>query len=668
MSRAVIDQAGFKVCTVGLIISLVFGLALKSQISPRRVGLVLQDAVSRLEKDFIIDFKSAEVKLSKWGLPLPFLEIAQLRLSPKKALCQDTQIYIESLSVPLSLVALFTSRTLVSDLSASNVELRIAEVNNCLATEIKNGTRQESLNALGANYVTESQRQTDASSKKNIFQIRTAAQLNKIKIDQLKIIFKNYPTQALDLRQAQFDLSYSGNQLDKIQLSSQIYALKDPQSSLHYFRGKLALVATSLRNNTVELEAKLEGRLLDGELQIYAVYNTLEQNLKTDFSAKNIALKPFIQLNLIESSWLNYPVGLSFQGFSLHQFDGRLLDGSSPAQVNLKSLQISGNETFITAPEIRILKTGNKTQLDPFTADIQKLDLNKLKNLHQLRGIEDSIENFGNFQGTLAFKDFEHIKLSGTWANLEFIFSNRGRRELQKLDQFKVDGGLASDAVVIKFSDFVMNTNRLLGKAEFLYNTKTQTTSAEAQLSGTLLNERIWSLLTQVPQAPDLKFQWNYRKSEDERHQIYFYADAIKTHGLKFTAPEFQMIQSFANSASSALAVTLKAKEAGFEAESMKAEALTQIFNSESVLSERFYTAENFNLNLKGTDWKNMSFELETKMAPLGDTKKFQALKSKGEWKEDESLSASLTVQQFNGMKRFEIVKKVNSSLSIQPL
>ncbi len=665
MSRAVIDQAGFKVCTIGLILSLVFGLALKSQISPKRIGTVLQEAVARLEKDFIIDFKSAEVKLSNWGLPLPFLEIAQIRMSPKKALCQDTQIYVEKLIVPLSLVSLLTSKTLINQISASSVELRVAEFNNCLAMQQKSGIEQKPVvkTESGANFVTESLAQGEPNVEKSIFQVRTAAQLNKVKIDQLKVIFKNYPTQALDLRQVQVALDYSANQLDKIQIISQVYALKDPQSNLHYFRGELALVLSSAENNLLEVDAKLKGQLLDGELQIYFLYNSLEQILKTDFVAKNIAMKPFIQLNLVESAWLNYPVGMHFQGYSQHHLGGR-----QQAEINLKSVQISGDQTFISIPEIRGSQINKKLNVEAFTADIQRLNLNKLKNLSQMKSISESIENYGDFQGVFNFKDAGHMNLSGNWANLEFIFANRGRRELQKLDSFKVVGNLVGDAVSLKLNEFVMNKKSLTGKAEIQHNLKNQTTTGDAQLSGQLIGEKVWTLLTQLPQSPDIKFQWNYKKSEDERHQIYFYADTIKTHGLQLVAPEFQMIQTVKDNASLALAVNLKAKESTIVAESLKEDSIAQLFSTGSVFSENSYSSESLNLNLKGTDWKNMSFEFETKVTPQGDSKQAQALRSKGEWKDDESLSGTLSVQLPAGLKRFELLKNQSSTLTIQPL
>ena len=107
MSRAVIDQPGFRVSLVGMALSLFIGLAIQTQISDTRVQKYLSHSIDRLQKDFIVDFGSAQISLSRWGLPLPYLHIHKIRLSPKNNLCQSSQIYIDALEVPFSLGIIF---------------------------------------------------------------------------------------------------------------------------------------------------------------------------------------------------------------------------------------------------------------------------------------------------------------------------------------------------------------------------------------------------------------------------------------------------------------------------------------------------------------------------------------------------------------------------------
>ena len=111
MKRAVIDQAGLKIILIGLIIAIFFGLIFKSQVRPSVVSERLQKTLDVLKRDLNVDFESAEVKLSDWGLPRATVEITGLRLSPVIQNCQNNQIYIEKLSIPLNfnLIFLFSS-------------------------------------------------------------------------------------------------------------------------------------------------------------------------------------------------------------------------------------------------------------------------------------------------------------------------------------------------------------------------------------------------------------------------------------------------------------------------------------------------------------------------------------------------------------------------------
>ncbi len=659
MNRAVIDQSGFRVFFAGLVVSVIFGLAIKSQISPKHVQSIIQESVSRLDKDFVIDFNSAEIKLSKWGLPIPFLEISQIRLSPRKNLCQDSQLFIDKLDIPLSLIALITSKSLVTEVSATQVEVRIAQLENCFSDPNQKKENKKQENKRQEQQVVA----TENLDSKNIFQISTATVLNKIKIDQLKIIFKNYPAQSLDLRQMQIDLFYSENLLNKIILNSKIYALRNPESNLIYFRGEISANFEASRNNQIEAEAKLKGQLLDGNFSIFFLYDRSEKSIKTDFTLDNIALKPFEQLDLKQSAWFNYPVAVSLQGSSQHQLE------NSKNNINLKSVLLKGERILIKVPKIE-MNSDSKSSfvLQPFEADIQQLNLKKLESLPQLKAASASIENFGEFKGLFKFDSPTEMSLSGVWSDLGFIFSNRGFREIQTVDSFKVSGLLDKDTLVLNLNDFVLNKNSLLGRVHFKYHLKSENTEAEAQLSGFVLNEKVWQLLTDEPQNPEIKLQWNYKKAEQERHQIYLFAESIKAQGVSVIAPEIQMIQSLNNGESSGLALTLKAQGGRIEPDLIKTKLLSSVFGPDAVLNEKLYSADYYSLSLKGTDWKNMSFELDTKIKSEMDSKVVQTLKSRGQWTEDESLSGILTVQSAALVKRYELLRKENSVLVVNPL
>ncbi len=659
MSRAVIDQSGFKVVFVGLLFSLLLGFALKAQISTPKIQTLLQESISRLDKDFIIDFQSAEVILSKWGLPLPFLQISQIRLSPRKTICQDSQIYIEELILPLSPVALLTTRTLVTEISATNIELRISDLENCFSAKAKS-LEKPPVNS-GPVLLSKSTVQA-AEQVPNIFKVRTAGLLQKFKIEQLKLIYKKYPAQPVNFKQIQLDFSYNEKKLDKVQFSSQVYALKDPLSDLMFFKGELNFQVTAKSADNIETEAELRGRLLDGEIQAYTIYNSLQQNLKVDFEVRSVALKPFIQLNLIESAWMNYPVTLQLHGYGQYQ-----LDGSHMTLLKLNDINIAGEKTQIKIHEINLKKENERLVVDAFSADIHKLNLNKLASLNQIRHISQSIENFGEINGVLNFTNKDHIQLQGEWSDLEFIFSNRGRREVQRLDSFHIQAQKLQDLINLKMSKFRINEKDIEGKADIWYNEKNANMQAEAGFDGPLLSAKIWELLSQKNQMPNIKLNWNFRKAVDEKHQLNIAVDEFALEGIKFNNTSVNLIQNSQNGTSFSLAVAAKVGTIQLLLPEVKLKPVTQIFSLSPFLKEESYSSDPLFINLKGSDWRNMSYDFETHLKGPSDLKYLNVLKGRGDWKDDDSASGTISMQNQNQILRFEIVKKDNNSFEIQP-
>jgi len=684
MSRAVIDQAGFRVVFIGFLLSLVLGLILRAQIAPNRVRSIIQDSVSRLDKDFIIDFGSAEVSLSNWGLPLPSLQISNIRVSPKKSICQDSQIFIENLTLPISVMSLVTSESLITTINASHVELRIADFNHCFEDEkkvsakpasldkandnhfISGGTGNQSDNVKSAPQAVES---TVPAASQSIFQAKTAALLQRINIDELKLIYKKYPTQSMDFRHLTFDLGYDRDQLNQIDINSQIYALKDSQSDLMYFKGDLGVQISSNKARQVETVFKLNGHLLDGQIHFFALMNSLEKSVKMDVQVTKVALKPLVQLKLIESSFLNFPMTVDFRGYGFYH-----LDTNQFAELKLNDIEISGEKTKITLDDL-VAKTEKGTlQFQPFKADVQKLNLNKIINLSQNKNVAQSIENLGEFTGTIQYKSQDRINLDGGWSDLEFIFANRGYRELQKIDSFNVQASLDRKDLEAKLSHFKINQVELNGQSEFSYNTETNQVEAKADLGGVILNDRVWNLLTQHSQTPNIKIHWNYKKTKEERHQLNMDINQVEASGLKFDDVNFNFIQTLQDGISSSAVVGLKVNKVRMTADQVRINLLKELFNPQSEYPDNTYVAENLRVNLKGTDWRAMGFEVESHLKSIETAsekevlKPLGTLKVKGDWGENDFVAGQLTIQHANKSSRFQLIKNQNNDIGIAPL
>lgn len=666
MSRAVIDQAGFRVVFIGVILSLLLGLGLRAQIAPARIRSLLQDSVSRLDKDFIIDFDSAQVVLSNWGLPLPSLQISNIRVSPRKSICQESQIYIEHLNLPLSLISLVTSESLITEINANHVELRIGDLNHCFDSPTK-AVQTSKPNSEKAETIVELNRPQEHSAKastpeatpseqKNIFQVRTAALLKKINIDQLKLIYKKHPVQPVDFRHLVFEFDYDKGKLSKIEINSQVYALRDLQSDVMYFKGDLGVQVFSRNAQDVEAILKLNGRLLDGEVHLFALLNSIEKNIKIDMKATKVAVKPLFQLQLIESNNVNIPLTFDFRGYGFYQYDTHQL-----TDLKLSDIAITGERTHIAIDELVAKSEKNKFEILPFKAEIERLNLNKILNLSQNKNVAQSIENFGEFTGNLNFKNAQHVDVSGKWSDLQFIFANRGYREIQKLDSFLVEAKLNKDDVDLKLKEFILNQKPIEGQSEFSYDLDSGYVQAKADLKGPILNEKVWSLLTQVPQTPNLDIHWAYKKSKDERHQLSMAIDEVGTHGLKFKDLDVNFIQTLQDGVSSGVVLGAKSNQIKIDQEDLKINILNQLFNNTSNLPEKNYVAENFHMNLKGTDWRSMNFELDSHLKSATENKSAAVAKIKGDWSENDVIAGQIILQSTpNKNYKYQIIKKDN--------
>ena len=108
MRRAVVDQPGIRIFLLGLFISAFRGLSLKSYISPNKLRSRFDKTIQRLSPDVRMDFQRAQIKLSDWGWPQPYLVVENIRVTPVRPLCDDSQIYIESLTFPITWNILFS--------------------------------------------------------------------------------------------------------------------------------------------------------------------------------------------------------------------------------------------------------------------------------------------------------------------------------------------------------------------------------------------------------------------------------------------------------------------------------------------------------------------------------------------------------------------------------
>ena len=659
MSRAVIDQPGFRIVVIGMALSIFLGLALRSQISDNRIQAFLDKAVERLQPDFYVDYEHAKVNLSKWGLPFPVLEIQRIRLSPKSSVCQSSQIYIDELEVPISLAVLFGLTERIPKIRMQEVELRFSDSSGkCIFPsdrKIEDLSPQSSPVAASAT--------GEDGQAKAVFTKSTRAELKEVYIEKLRIIYAKRPEQPVLLKQMNVDLKYRERKLSEISIRSKINALKDPRSDIFYINSNLTFIVKAKSEKDIESVLSIDGKMLDGDIQLFAHNITGEQKVAFELAVDKVsakALLPFIDTDLQTKTAVleRIPISFSFSN------SGEIFLGSELGLVaQFKKVLINIENAQVRTNEISFSLQKDKWVFAPFEVDFEGLPLSKLKQSEGLRGRLDSFESLGTVSGRISFKDEFHYHFDGLLQNVEVVFSNRGRRDLQNIGEMQLHLERNQHKVTASAKDFVINGKRLESNLTIQHNLDDFSISAQFKLAGLSLNKMIWEQFTFVEQTPLLDFSWTYQKNQNETHNLRLFADHIEIPGFKFEGLSAELTQTVSPQPdNSQLHVKLHPFKVVSTSKLLDNEYINKLVASSIRVKNRIFTSEKTSIVLSGKNWKNLNFDLQSVLSDI-ETKSLTQVDFKGSTTQRDGLSSKIVLTHKNAVYQFDFFTTPDSRL-----
>ncbi len=664
MRRAVIDQPGARIFLIGLVLSVFLGLALRSQISDARVQMYLTKSIDRLQTDFYVDYESAKVNLSRWGLPLPALIIQNLRLSPKSTICQSSQIYIEELEVPISVSALLGLSKTIPKIRVKEVELRLSDLQECL-NQKRSAKPEEKPVAAGTEATV---RPVSEDEFKSIFSKNTKAELKEIYIEKLKIISKNKPDQPVLLRQINFELFYTENRLSEVQIKSKVSALKDSRSDVYFLNSNLVVMIKSREKNEIETLINVGGKLLDGDIQLFAHSISGSGKMTYELGLQQVSIKALAPLleNLEFYKNLNaekIPVSLSLINNGEVFFSGK-----TAFESRFKKILVNVEKGMIKIGELETAYVSDQLVIKPFVMNIESLQLTKLKNLDQFKSRLDSIDSLGELSGSLDFKNENNFGFKGRIKNIKAVFSNRGLRDLQNIESVDIETSRQAHDLRFEAANFTINNERVAGQLKAFYNAADFTTTAQLKLSGVTLNSRVWEQFTFVDQSPHIDVLWNYKKTGEETHHIKISADKIALPGMKLDNLTVDLSQVLGEGGRNRLQVAIKPTRLITDKSFFENDVIGEVFTPENGFKLDSLSSSKTGLALWGTDWKNLSFSLDSQfmsdVSPKSDTR----LTLRGTVKYEEGLDGRIVMQSRNLTTKFDLTRDSSDKIIVKQL
>jgi len=310
LKRAVVDQPGLRIVFLGLIVAAFLGLSLKSYIQPHKLRARFDKTIQRLNPDVRIDFQRAQIVLSDWGWPQPYLTVENIRLTPVRPLCDDSQIYIESVTFPLTWNVLFAKNKNIRSLRLSQVEVRVSDFKNCFQSQGNEDPYQ-------------------------IFNVKSSSELKQVKIDQIKFISKKLYSYPLYLQSVNLNFHYQDSLLKSFDLKGQLLALKAQDRPIFKIKSDLVMNVQNDHDEVdplkkIKAQIQIQGRLFDKKYTTDMMYYFKTKELDSVLNFEGVSLKSLYSL-FNGTEFKNY--------FSFWKTDAHLISGQIASRVNLSSAE-----------------------------------------------------------------------------------------------------------------------------------------------------------------------------------------------------------------------------------------------------------------------------------------------------------------------------------------
>ncbi|AHZ84738.1 hypothetical protein AB1A81_10075 [Bdellovibrio bacteriovorus] len=410
----------------GLILAFLLGYTTKSLLSPSRLAARIEKAASHIHKDVKVSFGSAYVSLSNGILPRFAVIITNVRMESAQTCWASPVMEIDELRLPLSFLNLIQGKAPVRVVEANSVNLILREdFKNCDPTDPE---------------------QIPASRPRPAVMLSPSEQSQKyrndvrgVSVGTLKITSAKHPQYSTELMN--FAVKVKSFEPKVIEVTAKTHLMKDSQVGDYLSHANLYLQYKESPEAAVQ--AHFFGNWREGHYSVIANYTLGDQLLAVETDLKHIPLSQILAI-------------LQKYQLASRDLNGRQVWMSSKARMvgpvdeirtlplEIRDLRMEGDLGEMHVEKINISSI-EPLKYEPIQIDVKKLDIEKLLVLLNRSKQTSILGHLGSFTGRAEVVSDQKMRMSGEHAGLEFVFSNKGQRELQVIESMVGDIALDQD-------------------------------------------------------------------------------------------------------------------------------------------------------------------------------------------------------------------------------
>ncbi len=496
-SELVTDQPGFLIFLGGLAIAIVAGLFFRGFFSPDKIRAHLTGAAANIHKNIKVDFSSAELSLSKNGLPRVAVIVKDVKLLSSESCWMAPEINIDEIILPISIKNLVLGHSAVSELNFGKMELKLAgEWKFCQPRERTGATPADATSSKKSVALIETEKPAD---------IQLQEQIRELRIDEVKLVHKNLEN--IPSLLTNVVISLKSVQPKIILLQAQSYFFNENQQRDYTSRGEIHIEYNEFPER--KLQTHVLGQFREGHFTIQMQNRLDEGEYNLELDLRHLPLSKIF--STLRGFGFSAELNPKQAWLSLKGKSRGFLDKIQSESFEVKDLKLEGDVGELSTELIEFSQL-NPLKMKPFLMKAEQLDLGKVLSFYNKSQIIPILGDLGRFSGRIEIFDNEEFRFFGFHRGLEFIFSSLGRRELQKINQMSLDASLKKKKWNLKLNRFEMENGKFAGELHLNADRNFQKIDTKVMVEHLSLSPQVQNLVTQggglAPFRGNLNFIW----------------------------------------------------------------------------------------------------------------------------------------------------------------
>jgi len=419
------EQPGMVLFLSSFLLAFLVGYTAKSLLSPERVATRISMAASHINKDISVKFASAQFSLSDGILPRFSVIISNVEMESSQVCWLSPRLEVDELRLPISFWALVMGSPAVRSIEADNVHLLLnGDPQDCQKPlALSPEEKEESQQAL----VTMS-----PSENSNKY----AGDVTSLHIDNFDISHSRFPQ--YDSHLHDFSVKVKSFEPRVIEVNAKTQLLKDEKVGDYLSHANLHMEYKESPEPTVL--AHFFGNLREGRYSLIANYSMPDHLLTVETDLKHIPLTQILALlekyNLASKDLNGRQVWVSGKS----HFAG-VIEKAQKLPFEVRDVKLEGDLGDLVVDKISFLSF-DPLVYQPIHINVSHLSVDNLLTLLNRSHHSKIFASLGHFSGQADIISDQDIRLFGEHRGLEFVFSNKGERELQTIDSMSGEIGL----------------------------------------------------------------------------------------------------------------------------------------------------------------------------------------------------------------------------------